>query len=207
MARIIGTLMLALLVNTLVGGCAKAPKLTNTGFLSTYANLEEVGDKRAEYLTGDLVTEYDKVIIDRVQVLVHSEEPVMTAEQRHEVTTYFHSALERVFAAEGYRVVSEPGPGTARVCVAITDVQKSSFWGNLHPGSKLMGAGTGGASMEAEIIDSVSGRQLAAVIQASKGTQFDLDYFDGLNDVKDAIDGWAKQAPKTFEKIRAQYGG
>ncbi|MHC4319399.1 MAG: DUF3313 family protein, partial [Planctomycetota bacterium] len=79
-------------------------------------------------------------------------------------------------------------------------------WGNLHPGSKLMGAGTGGASMEGEILDSVTGRQLGAVIQAKKGSQFDLDYFDGLNDVKDAIDAWAKQASKTFESMRAKSG-
>jgi hypothetical protein len=207
MARIIVIVMLALLVNTLLGGCAKAPTMTNTGFLSTYDNLEKVGNDRAEYLTGDLVTKYDKVIINRVQVLVHSEKPVMTAEERDAVINYFQAALERVFANEGYEVVTEPGPNTARMRVAITDVRKSSFWGNLHPGSKLMGAGTGGASMEGEILDSVTGRQLGAVIQASKGSQFDLEYFDGLEDVKDAIDGWAKQAPTTFERMRAMSGG
>jgi hypothetical protein len=188
-------------------GCAKAPKMTNTGFLSTYENLEKVGEKRLVYLTPDVVKAYDKVIINRVQVLVHREEPVMTAEQRDEVIDYFQAALERVFSEQGFEVVSQPGPRTARLRIAITDIQKSSFWGNLHPGSKLMGAGTGGASMEGEFVDSVTGRQLAAVIQASKGTQFDLDYFDGLNDVKDAIDGWAKQAHRTLDTLRAQHGG
>jgi hypothetical protein len=198
---------LVVLANALSGGCAKAPTMTNTGFLSTYESLEKVGEKRLVYLTPDVVKEYDKVIINRVQVLVHREEPVMTAEQRDEVIDYFQAALERVFTEQGYEVVSEPGPRTARLRIAITDIRKSSFWGNLHPGSKLMGAGTGGASMEGEFVDSVTGRQLAAVIQASKGTQFDLDYFDGLNDVKDAIDAWAKQAEKTLDMLRAEYGG
>jgi hypothetical protein len=180
--------------------------MTNTGFLSTYNNLEKVGNKRMQYLSRDLVTKYDKVIIDRVQVLVHSEEPVMTAEERNEVVSYFQEALERVFTDEGYEVVSEPGPRTARLRFAITDVQRSSMWASLHPASKLMGAGTGGASMEGEALDSVTGRQLGAVIQASKGSQFDLDYFDGIADVKDAIDGWAKQAPRTFERLRARSG-
>ncbi len=207
MARIIGIVTLALLANTLLTGCAKAPKLTNTGFLSTYDNLETVGKDRMEYLTGDFVTKHDKVIIDRVQVLVHSEKPLMTAEERDDVIRYFQSVLERVMTDEGYEVVSEPGPDTVRLRIAITDVQKSSVWASLHPGSKLMGAGVGGASMEGEILDSVSGRQLAAVIQASKGDQFELDYFDGLEDVKDAIDKWANQAPKTFAKLRARYGG
>jgi hypothetical protein len=207
MLRIIGIVTLALLANALLGGCAKAPKMTNTGFLSTYGNLEKAGDKRLEYLTGDIVTKYDKVIIDRVQVLVHSEKPIMTAEERDEVISYFQAVLERVMTDEGYEVVSEPGPHTARMRIAITDVQKSSVWASLHPGSKLMGAGTGGASMEGEILDSVTGRQVGAVIQASKGNQFELDYFDGLEDVKDAIDGWAKQAPKTFNKLRTRYGG
>jgi hypothetical protein len=207
MVRIVGILTLALLVNAQLGGCVKAPELTNTGFLSTYDNLEPVDKGRMKYLTDDIVATYHKVIINRVQVLVHSEKPIMTAEERDEVIDYFQTALERVMTNAGFEVVTEPGPDTARLRVAITDIQKSSFWGNLHPGSKLMGAGTGGASMEGEILDSVSGRQLGAVIQAKKGSQFDLEYFDGLEDVKDAIDGWAKQASKTFESMRAKSGG
>ncbi|MHC4272913.1 MAG: hypothetical protein ACYSUR_04510 [Planctomycetota bacterium] len=82
MARIIGILTFALLVNTLLGGCAKAPTMTNTGFLSTYENLEPAGKDRMKYLTGDFVAKYHKVIINRVQVLVHSEKPIMTAEER-----------------------------------------------------------------------------------------------------------------------------
>ena len=204
MVRILGILSLALLAATLLGGCAKAPKMTNTGFLSTYDNLEKVSENRTKYMSGDFVAKYHKVIINRVQVLVHSEKPIMTAQERDDVINYFQAALERVMTNAGFEVVTEPGPDTARLRVAITDIQKSSFWGNLHPGSKLMGAGTGGASMEGEILDSVTGRQLGAVIQAKKGSQFDLEYFDGLDDVKDAINAWAKQASKTFESMRAK---
>ncbi|MHC4141415.1 MAG: hypothetical protein ACYSUF_05865, partial [Planctomycetota bacterium] len=68
MVRILGILTLILLVNTLLGGCAKAPTMTNTGFLSTYENLETVDKGQLKYLTGDVVAKYDKVIINRVQV-------------------------------------------------------------------------------------------------------------------------------------------
>ncbi len=48
-----------------------------------------------------------------------------------------------------------------RVRFAITDVQKSKWYLNLYAPMKLSGAFTGGASLEGEAIDSVTGVQLA----------------------------------------------
>lgn len=37
--------------------------------------------------------------------------------------------------------------------LALTDVQKATWWLNVMPTSKVTGAGVGGASMEGEVID------------------------------------------------------
>jgi hypothetical protein len=58
--------------------------------------------------------------------------------------------------------------------------------------------------MEGEIIDSVTGNQLAAVVQAGKATQFKLDSFSTLNDVKETIDEWAKTAGERLDDLRGK---
>ena len=127
----------------------------------------------------------------------------MTPAETAEVARYFNAALTKEFTKRGYKVVNEPDVGVARIRVAVTDINQSTWWMNLHPASKLSGAGTGGASMEGEVIDSVTGKQLGAVIQTGKGNQFELDTFNKLDDVKDAINGWAKAAVDRLDQIRS----
>jgi hypothetical protein len=50
----------------------------------------------------------------------------------------------------------------------------------------------------------VSGEQLAAGIKAGKGNQFELDYFKALDDVKDVIDRWAKEAGKRLDELHGK---
>ena len=66
----------------------------------------------------------------------------------------------------------------------------------------MTGAGLGGASMEGEVVDSVTGKQLGAVVQSGKGNQFELDTFSELDDVKDVIDSWAEAAGKRLKELR-----
>jgi hypothetical protein len=47
--------------------------------------------------------------------------------------------------------------------------------------------------MEGEVLDSVTGKQLGAVVQAAPGNQFNFTAFSTVDDVKSAIDKWADQ--------------
>jgi len=44
----------------------------------------------------------------------------------------------------------------------------------MLPQASLMGAGVGGAAMEAELVDSVTGKQIGAVIESRKGSRKSL---------------------------------
>ena len=184
-----------------VGGCASTPE--PVGFISDYSKLEKEGEGRLRYISADLKN-YDSVIVDPVQMRTHRDPPVLKPKERAEVTSYFNEAFEKMLREKGFKLVSAAGAKTARVRMALTDVQKSKWYLNLHAGSKLTGAGLGGASMEGEIIDSVTGAQLAAVIQAGKGNQFELDTFDSLDDIKDVIDKWAKQAGERIDGLHGR---
>jgi hypothetical protein len=56
--------------------------------------------------------------------------------------------------------------------------------------------------MEAEVIDSVSGEQLAAAIRAGKGKQFELNPFSTIDDVKSTIDQWAELAGERLDELK-----
>ena len=57
------------------------------------------------------------------------------------------------------------------------------------------------------MIDSVTGEQIAASITRATGSQFQLDQFSSINDVKDVIDRWAKDAVEALEKLRESRSG
>ncbi|MHC4990346.1 MAG: DUF3313 domain-containing protein [Planctomycetota bacterium] len=190
-------LLLGIALGTL--GCASAPP-PRTGFISDYSNLEPVTDK-ARYLSPRLA-EYHSFIVDPVQIREIKDPPILSEPERAEIAAYFREALVKVLISDGHTVTDEVGPSTARVRLAITDINKSTWWLNLHPGSKLTGAGAGGASMEGEVIDSVTGEQLAAFVKSGTGNQFELDHFDELDDVKNVIDAWAREAKRRFRELR-----
>ena len=191
------------LVALLGAGCASTPE--PIGFLSDYSRLEKTGSARMGYVSPQL-RDYDAFMIDPVEYRITRDKPVLTDEQKAEIANYFRTTFAQALRDKGYKIVDASGPRVARLRAAFTDIKKSKWYLNLHSATKLTGTGTGGASMEGEIIDSVSGTQLAGVIVASKGNQFELDHFKALDDVEDVIEGWAKILASRIEELRAKAG-
>ncbi len=182
------TILGAIAGAVLAGGCASKPGITQTGFLSDYSKLESVNDSRMRY-ESPRASEYARVIIDPVQVAVG--EGKLDASERAELARHFHDELVRAVQGAGYQTTTRAGVGVARVRVALTRVAASSWWQKVHPVSRAVGAGTGGAAMEGEVIDSVTGEQIGAVIQAGTGNQFDVLAFSTMDDIKNAVSQWA----------------
>ena len=195
------TCALVLSVAFLTGCASSLP--APSGFLSDYSKLEKEGDNRMSYRSQKLLN-YDAFIVDPVEIRVQRKDPVLTSEQRAEVANYMREAFTGVLRRLGYDIKSQAGAKTARLRMAVTDVKKATWWLNLHPASKMTGAGTGGAAMEGEVIDSVTGEQLAALIAAGSGNRFELDQFSALDDIKDAIDAWAEKAVKNIRELREE---
>ena len=92
------------------------------------------------------------------------------------IKNYMHDALVNAIK-DRYEVTYRPGPGVARVRVALTDIKKANVLMNIHPASKLVGSGLGGASLEAELVDSQTGEQIAALMESQLGDRLSLDGF------------------------------
>ena len=185
----------------ILSGCATTPPAKQTGFLSDYSKLEAVNENRMVYRSPNL-REYKEYIVDPIEFRLPPQK--LDAQQRAEVAKHFRKKLTEVLEKRGYKIVEDPGVGVARIQIALTDVASSTWWMKLHPAARASGAGTGGAAMEGEVTDSVTGEQLGAVVQAAPGNQFNFTAFTTVADVNSAIDKWADQFGQRLDELRKQ---
>ena len=108
---------------------------------------------------------YSSFIVDPVvvQFARNDKGTALSPDELKELTDHFRNEAIAAFS-EKYKVVDEPGPGVLRIRAAITSVETTMPILNIHPAMKLSGLGLGGASMEAEAIDSVSGKRIVAIV-------------------------------------------
>jgi hypothetical protein len=189
-------------VSALLVACSSSPAPTRTGFLSDYSRLETVDKERARYISPDL-KRYSQFIVDPVEW--RAQQSDLSGEDRAKIANHFHDSLVRVLQTNGFAITDAPAANAARIRVAITNIHDATWWMKVHPGSSLAGAGRGGAACEGEIIDSVSGEQLAAFVRAGVGSQFTVGNFSTVSDVNNVIDQWAKDAAKRLDELRNQY--
>lgn len=113
-------------------------------------------------------------------------------------------AFKKPIQEGGCQIVTQPDFNVARVWFAITEVNKTKWYLNLHPATKATGEGMGGEAMEAEVVDSISGEQLGTDIQTKHASQSRLNVFSTLDDVKKVIDKWAEPAGTRMKELRAR---
>ena len=159
-----------------VGCVAETPRYT--GFLSDYSKLESQSNTSFRYLDMTELGKYSKFIIEPVEMRLYKSSEAsssLSQEDRTDIKSYMHAALVKALEGGPYEIVYRPGPGVARVRVAITDLKKSEIIQNTMPLTKLAGTGLGGASLEAELVDSQTHKQIGAVVESQVGDRLSLD--------------------------------
>jgi hypothetical protein len=215
-------ILMLIIITTLLVGCA-AQQLTSyemSGFLGSYANFTP-GDKDQPNLVylnpGRDLRKYNKVLIDHVVVFFNPESKHKGVDpaQLNQLTQYFHQALVNALK-DRYAIVDRPGDGVLRIRTAITDVE---------PGSPVKGAATsivpvgatisvikksttgsnmavGRASMEIELVDSLSGVRLAAAIDRREGGKKVVS--GKWTAIEEAFNYWAQKLRVWLDKERAK---
>ena len=191
------------------GGCA-APVVEqeHADFISDYSTLVRVNDSAYRY-TSPSIRHYSKFLIEAPTILFERTVPV---EQRHfsdveidDLKEYFRARLETALTIDdGFTIVSEPGEGVARIRVAITAIDASVGALNVAIYTKVTGAGLGGAAMEGEIVDSLTGEQLAAAVQWGNGSRVLRAGLSKLGDAKLQINRWAKNLRQRIDSAHEQ---
>lgn len=199
MNRNVTSLIMALVFAGLATGCAPTMKKEG-GFLSDYSKLEKINDdysrwKDPTWKKGTCT----RLIVDPFQFNLDPEtEADFTDEEKREIREYAQDKFTEVFA-EFVEVVVQPGPGVCRIRVAFTDIEKSAALANIHPLTRATGAGRGGAAMEAEVIDTESGKVIGMDTRRGRGEFFEGSGMGSLSDIKSAIDRWVED-----ERIRIE---
>lgn len=191
--RPVTTVLALMLVVAALGAC-RGPELRDTGYLSDYSKLQVESPDRLVYINPDIAERsYHAFLIEPVSVNLEEErEADFTAEELAEIAEYFQQAWVAVLA-ERFEVVTEPGPGVARLRVALTDITTSIGLMNVIPHTRVTGVGRGGAAIEGELVDSTTGVQLAAVVRRAEQGVFDGGGMTKMSDAKRTIDEWAEQ--------------
>ena len=116
-----------------------------------------------------------------------------------------------------YTFVAEPGPGVMRLRVAITEAKGSAVvldtMSSVMPpaiilsGLKKVITGTaaavGSARVEAELVDSLTGKRLVAGVDERAGKKYTGkgDKWKKWQDAKDGYDYWAKRLKKRLDEL------
>jgi len=205
-----------LLLVAMLAGCSQKPQpaalkkmpsgATYAGFLSNYDNLKPnpAFENTLTYVKQDdakNVHKYFAVIIEPVEIYMSTNADVtkMPDRGRTVLAAYFQHAITRA-VSDAFPVVQEPGPLVLRLRTALigVDVTAETSAGEKAGGEALERAvDIGKVGVEMEMVDSVTGEQVAAAIDrqnlgegAVVGSE-DFSREEKFAAAKEAFDGWA----------------
>jgi uncharacterized protein DUF3313 len=191
---------LAILVGLTACGVQRT---VGNGFLSDYSKLEKNPRYAGSRIYANPATplkNYSRFIVNPVQVRLSS-----IGAQRHsdpgklqEISQYAHQQFVTALQKGGYAVVTNPGPGTLILRSALTEVAPSE----ITRSSFLMNISLGGASIEAEFVDALSGEVVVAVMESQRGKKITAGSNDYEN-AKNVIDRWAA---RLVQRVDEEHG-
>ncbi len=189
-------------------GC-ESQQVVKTGFLTDYSRLQSESSTSLRHINRGALAMYSKFMVDPVEVHFHRGSKAiehrtggkLTRRQVTDLTNYLHARIIKAVEDSGNRVVYQPGPGVARLRVALTDIDRSTA-ASLLPTAKVIGAGIGGASMETEVVDSMTGEQIGAVVESKKGSRMPFANLGEWDAAKQVMDDWAKRLQKRLDEVR-----
>ena len=179
----------------------------NSGFLDDYSQLRpssHIDGARVYQNPKKNITDYNNFMIEpvRVQFIKSREKVAIDPEKLSELTRYFRNKMEKELRSGGYRVVNSAGNDTLIFRIAIVDIKKAIAALNIHPATKMSGAGLGGAAIEAEGVDTM-GNRIFAFTHSKKGNRMSLTAgLSAWGHAEQAMDFWAKKTVERLDEIR-----
>jgi len=185
---------------------AMRPLPDATGFLSTYSRLEQAGPSSLRYIDpNNRLARYTKFMLQPVEIKwYHAGVTVSEANQRMLADEMKKAVVKAM--SDRYEIVTAPAYDVGEVRIALTDIQRSTPILNAIPRPKITDLGLGGLAMEAEIIDSVSNVQIAALVESSTGRNLNWNPTE-WDDAIGAMNDWARRFRKTVDAAHAPAGG
>jgi hypothetical protein len=225
-ARARQALLLVLLIVTALGcaavrGRRGAPE--HAGFLGDYSGLapregyegqEVYINPRAEWAN------YDAIYLDTVTLWASERTAKLGEEERQMLTDLVYASLASELGAR-FRLATRPGPDVLRMRAALTQVKGANVplrtLSTIVPQMYLISAAVGlttdaartvgTATIEVEIVDSITGERLAAAVDQRAGNKSILigsRTFATWGDVESACEFWAERMAAALERLGVQ---
>jgi hypothetical protein len=193
---------------------------------TTWDGLVEMKGRKLEavYLLPDAnFSNYSKVMLDPSQVAFQQDwrqnynsttmtlGNQITAQAVQQDIAEGEAALNKIFAQaftkEGYQIVTAPGPGVARVGVAVVDLSITAPQSDMGFGASY-GVDAGEATLIVEVRDSVSNQLLGRGLDrraagADEGDGFPRNAVTNRDDFQQLFQTWANIAAKGLTELRA----
>ncbi len=207
-------LTMAATIVSFMGCTTTQPQKGGSGFLGAYPQFEqgEEGIDQRYLKPGVDFRSYKKIMMDEVVFFFKNDADYkgIHPSEISELSEEFHKAF---VAALGDYLTDKPGPGVARMRLAVTDLEPSSPVAGtmstvipvglavslIKKGVTGEYAAIGSASMEVEFLDSVTNVQIAAGIDKAPGGKLDLGK---LSPAKSAFEFWAKRLRAFMDEMQ-----
>jgi hypothetical protein len=145
---------------------------TRTGFLEDYSALHITREhpRDPSYRKPTLSeVHYTAFVIDPVVLRLADDKQKVSAEMAKELCEGFRAKLRAAFAVH-YAEAAGPGPGVMRIRAAVTALRRAQPVLNaVTMAAVVLPVTAGGASSEAEVIDSVTSERLVALQAFNNG--------------------------------------
>ena len=213
-----GVLALVALVaaSPMVTGCAATrgrhfQQPEQSGFLRDYSQLKKNPDYPAALVyiaPGVQWSRFNAIQLDSAGLWVNEGTKSISPEDQQRLTDTLYTKMSEDLG-KVFTLTNQPGPSTLRLRVALTQAQGakvpvrvvSTVVPQLRTASALLGLGTdtaatvGSATVEMEILDSVTNQRLAAGVDNRAGTKvlFAKRTFQTWGDVEAACDRWSSR--------------
>ena len=189
-----------------------------SGWMANYESLVYSEKRNAfVFFNDDHVGQYEKILLEPVQLF--SAKGKADSDYAGQAVDYLTVGIQQMLEEKGI-AATEPGPGVARLKLAITGVEKSKEQlkaHNLIPVSAIFRgaqAATGkvptyiATMFEGEALDSVTGERIMAIVtkgveETSKRSGDDLTF----EDFKPTLDAWLQRYSQTMDDVMAKRAG
>lgn len=179
-----------------------APQAEHSGFLTDYDNLTHVS-------IDQTVTSYVKSAVDAPNFTHFLLDPVVflpgagkadgvSSQEIAQMKAALTAAIIKSFKRR-FEPAADPGPQVLRVRFAITDVKKSKPALNAVMAIILVPLSSGGATTEAEVLNSVTGERLIAIVGSTEGSLLKGEFEGFFSELGHAKLHFNQQVERAFE--------
>lgn len=196
-------------------------EVKSSGFLGDYSCFKDgqSGQPQRFYINPEThFKTYSRMILDPITIHAAPESSLSKLPQKEieALQSYLYWKLKEELSKD-YVMVDQAGPGTMRLRTALTEAKSENVARNIISSIlpiglaisalKLAATGThtavGEADIEIELVDSETGKRLAAAVDGRAGRKAIVSgNFTRWGDVQDAFDFWAEKTRLRLEELR-----